>query len=102
VEAEMDEQDKRFIEGLLVKQTEQFQKYIGIIAENFDHKLVLVAEGHQMLSEKLDRVESGLNLKIGTVEKNLSTRIDAVSADLKAHRADTEAHHGGVYLVKES
>jgi len=72
------------------------------MAENFDHKLALVAEGHQMLSEKFDRVESGLNLKIGTVEKNLTARIDAVAADLKSHRVDTEAHHGGVCLVKES
>ena len=127
----MDEKDKHFIEELFVKQTEQFQQYIGIMSENFDHKLALVAEGHQMLAEKLDRVDSGLDLKIDNVEKNLSARIDgvaadlkatdkrlsdkidsveknltqhisAVSTDLKAHRADTEAHHGGVYLVKES
>lgn len=98
----MDEKDKRFIEELFIKQTEQFQQYIGIMSENFDHKLALVAEGHQMLSEKLERVESGLVLKIDSVEKNLSARIDAVAVDLKSHRADTEAHHGGVYLVKES
>ena len=55
-----------------------------------------------MLSEKLERVESSLLLKIDTAEKNLSAQIDGVAVDLKAHRADTEAHHGGVYLVKES
>jgi hypothetical protein len=85
----MDEKDKRFIEELFVKQTEQFQQYIGIMAENFDHKLAIVAEGHQMISEKLERVESNLGLKI-----------DKISAEVTAHRADTEAHHG-VYLVKE-
>ncbi|MBW6511777.1 MAG: hypothetical protein K0A93_06620 [Desulfuromonadaceae bacterium] len=90
------------MEDLFVKQTEQFQQYIGIMAENIDHKLALVAEGHQMLSEKLDRVESSLVLKINTVEKNLSARLDDVAVDLKSHRTDTEAHHGGVYLVKEN
>ena len=33
--------------------------------------------------------------------KEMDMKIDAVAADLKAHRADTEAHHG-VYLIKES
>ena len=60
------------------------------MSENFDHKLALVAEGHQILSEKLEQVESSLVLKI-----------DRVTTEITAHRADTEAHHG-VYLVKES
>jgi hypothetical protein len=85
----MDDKDKCFIEGLFIKQTEQFQQYIGVFAENFDHKLAIDAEGHQMLSDKLERVESGLGLKI-----------DKIAAEVAAHRADTEAHHG-VYRVKE-
>lgn len=85
----MDEKDQRFIEGLFVKQTEQFQHYLGVIAENFDNKLAIVAEGHQMLADKLERVESGLGLKI-----------DKIAAEVSAHRADTEAHHD-IYRVKE-
>jgi len=84
----MDENDKRFMEELFVKQTEQFYQYIGVISENFDHKLAIVAEGHQMLSEKLERVESGLGLKI-----------DKIADEVIAHRADTEAH--SMYRVKE-
>ena len=57
--------------------------------EDFQHKLALVVEGHQMLSEKLERVESSLVQKI-----------DRIAAEVAAHRADTEAHHG-VYRVKE-
>jgi hypothetical protein len=34
------------------------------------------------------------------VETSLSSKIDAVAADLKAHRADTEAH-SPIYRVKE-
>jgi hypothetical protein len=42
----------------------------------FDHKLAVVAEGHQMLSEKLDRVESSLGRKI-----------DKIAGEVAAHRA---------------
>ena len=61
------------------------------------------------LNKKIDGVAADLKStdkrlsdKIDSVEKNLSQHLSAVAADLKAHRADTEAHHGGVYLVKES
>ena len=92
----MDENDRRFIEMLFTKQTEQFQQYLGVITENFDHKLGLIAEGHQMLAEKLDRIEA----RIGAAESNFSKKIDGMAADLAAHWADTEAHHG-MYRVKE-
>ena len=62
---------------------------MGVLADDFQHKLDIVVEGHQMLSEKIDRVES-----------NLSQQIASVATELSAHRADTEAHHG-VYRVKE-
>ena len=56
----------------------------------------------EKLSKKIDAVDEKLSKKIDAVEKNLSQHISVVAADLKSHRADTEAHHGGVYLVKES
>ena len=100
----MDEKDKQFIEKLFIKQTEQFQLYVGAIAENFDHKLVLVSEGHSMLAEKMDRIEMRIDrveTRIDQVEAGLGAKIDRVAADVAAHRADTEAHHG-IYRVKES
>jgi len=42
----------------------------------------------------------------GKIEQNtikveaLDAKVDAVTTDLKAHRADTEAHHG-IYRVQE-
>jgi hypothetical protein len=95
-ESDMDENDKRFIESLFERQTEQFQRYIGIVSEGFDHKLGIFAEGHQFLAEKLDRIETRIDL----VESNLVRKIDTIAADISVHRADTEAHHG-LYLVKE-
>ena len=62
-----------------------------------------------VLNQKIDAVDERLSRKIDAVaadlratDKRLSDKIDSVSTDLKAHRADTEAHQGGVYLVKES
>jgi len=86
---------------------EAFDRRIGTVEESFQHNLNLVVEGQQMLSERMDRMEERLDGRIDRVEKrlgqieaNLATKIDAVAADLSAHRKDTEAHHG-VYLVKE-
>ena len=54
----------------------------------------------EKLTKKIDGVEEKLTRKIDGVEARLTKKIDGVAADLKAHRADTEAH-GGVYRVKE-
>jgi cytochrome c556 len=73
--------------------SERFEQTVkhqmGVLSEDFQHKLDIVVEGHQMLSEKIDRVEA-----------NLSRQIESVATELSSHRADTEAHHG-VYRVKE-
>jgi hypothetical protein len=92
----MDEKDLNAIESLLEKQTTKFQRYLGIVEENFQHKLDLVVEGQQMLAERMDRMEVELKQEISKVDQ----RVTAVAADLSAHRKDTEAHHG-VYRVKE-
>jgi hypothetical protein len=83
---------------------EMFKHHIGVMSEDFQHKLDIVVEGHQKLSEKIDRVELTLGARLDKVEARLERvegKVDGVAADLSAHRADTEAHHG-VYRVKES
>ena len=69
---------------------------VGIAQEDFQHKLDLVVEGQQALSEKIDRVESNLKEEIRTVDQ----RVTGVGADLAAHRRDTEAHRKG-WRVRE-
>ena len=95
----------------------EFRHQIGIQSENFQHKLDIVVEGHQMLAEKLDRVETRLDTRMDCLEHKLdhvaaelgevkakgnytAAKLDDVAADLKAHRADTEVHKK-VYKVKE-
>ncbi len=101
----MNEHDFSRIEKLLEKQTEQFQRYIGVVKESFQHKLNLVVEGQQLLAEKLEAARGELkeeiqkvDQRLTVVEARLEKKIDALAADLCAHRKDTEAH-GTVYRV---
>ena len=99
----MDQDDRDFIELLFTKQGEQFQQAVHAISESFDLKIGLLAEGHQSLAHKLDRVEARveqLDAKIDGVELRLTGKLNKLSADLAAHRSDTEAH-GNIYSVKE-
>jgi archaellum component FlaC len=77
----------------VIKKIEEiFKHHVGMMTEDFQHKLDIVVEGHQMLVEKIDRLD-------GRMDK-LETKVDSIATDLTAHRSDTEAHHG-VYRVKE-
>jgi hypothetical protein len=77
---------------------------LEVILEQMNSKFDLVLEGHAVLrseirelSRKTDERFDMVDFKIETLNK----KIDAVAADLSAHRADTEAHPG-VYRVMES
>ena len=99
------------------------KEHLEILLEDIRGKFDLVHEGHEVLRDEIRETRTELkkdielcNFKIDTLnkkidgvaadlkasDKRLSDKIDGVAADLKSHRADTEAHHGGVYLVKES
>ncbi|ABQ27358.1 hypothetical protein [Geotalea uraniireducens] len=84
---------------------------LEVLLEDISSKFDLVLESHAALDRKIDnrfdelneKIEhnsfmiGALNKKIDAVDERLSKKMDAVSADLSAHRADTEAHHG-VYI----
>ncbi len=77
--------------------------HLEILLEDIRSKFELVLEGHTALDKKIDTRFDELNEKI---EHNsfktdaMNKKIDAVAADLSAHRKDTEAH-GTVYRVKD-
>ena len=82
--------------------------HLQIILEDINSKFNVVIEGYNALDRKIDNLEKRnnerfdlLDFRIDTVNNHLTQKIDAVAADLKAHRADTEAH-GGMYRVKEN
>lgn len=87
--------------------------HLEILPEDICSKFDLVLEGHEVLrgeirelgrktDDRFDLVDliETLNKKIDAVDEKLTNKIDAVAADLSAHRADSEAHHG-VYRVEE-
>ena len=86
----MEEKDLTQIEAMMTR-------VVGVFSEDVQHNFEILSEGHQLLSEKLDRVETSIDL----VESTLIKRIDGLGADLYSHRAEPEAHHG-VWRVKES
>lgn len=122
----MTESDKIYFDQLFnthtTELTNQFIRHVETISENFDLKIGLIADGHATIHlemrdirDELKQDISLLDFKIDTVNNHLSNRIDAVAADLrttnakldsvaddlKAHRADTEAH-GSIYRIKEN
>ena len=85
----------------------EFRHQIGIQSEHFQHKLDIVAEGHEVLRKEIRDTREEVcekiklvDFKLGTMNESLNEKIDAVAADLSAHRADTEVHKK-VYKVKE-
>ena len=80
--------------------------HLEILLEDIRGNVQLVLKGHVVLDRKIDtkfnelseKIDinslkiDALNGKIDAVDKKLSDKIDDVAADLKAHRADTEAH----------
>ena len=81
----MNENDFEKIESLIAR-------HVGTFADSIQHKLDIVVEGHQMLSEKLDRVEARLDSRIDCVVRKL----DAVAAETSAN---TVAIRGLTYKV---
>ena len=88
--------------------------YLEILLEDIRGTVGLVLEGHTVLHNEIKETRTELkkdielcnfkidvlNDKIDAVDIKLSDKIDDVAADLKAHRADTEAHQG-LYRVRE-
>ena len=90
------------------------KEYLEMLLENMDSKFDLVLEGQESLRKEMhgirdelaEKIENNsfkidtLNKKIDGVDVKLTKKIDGVATDIKAHRADTEAHRG-MYGVRE-
>ncbi len=88
----MTDQDFKRFEQIVFDFTEEvkaeFRHQIGIQTEFYQQKLDILVEGHRMLADKIDRWAARLDQQMDCRKHKL----DAVAADLTAHRADTEAH----------
>ena len=108
---DMNAEDMRKIEAMLSHHvgalaekldaaTEGFKVHVGIMTEDFQHKLDLVVEGHGVLHQEIREVRDesnakheqttfllkALNDKVDGVENRLSATFDSVAGDLAAHR----------------
>ena len=107
----MNGEDFKRLEQVIVNFNEEvkteFRHQIGIQSEHVQHKLDIVVEGHEVLRKEIRDTREELcekiklvDFKLETMNETLNEKIDAVAANLSAHRADTEAHPP-VYRVKE-
>ena len=72
---------------------DMFAKHIGILVEDFQHKPDIVVEGHQVLNEKIDRVQQD-----GT---GLTTRVDRIELiTLKLEKGQKKLEKGQEKLEK--
>jgi hypothetical protein len=93
----------KMISGFKDEIKEEFRHQLGIQSENFQHKLDIVVEGHELLRKEIRDTREELSEKIKFVDfkvEVINQKIDAVAADLSAHRQDTEAHPT-IYKIKE-
>jgi len=107
----MNGEDFNRLEQIIVNFKEEvkteFRHQIGIQSEHVQHKLDIVVEGHEVLRKEIRDTREELcekiklvDFELETMNETLNEKIDAVAADLSAHRADTEVHKK-VYKVKE-
>ena len=107
----MNGEDFKRLEQIIVNFKEdvkaELRHQIGIQSEHFQHKLDIVVEGHEVLRKEIRDTREELcekiklvDFKLETMNETMNEKIDAVAADLSAHRADTEVHKK-VYKVKE-
>ena len=82
--------------------------HFEVLLEEMKGQFTLVLEGHDAIRQEFNVKIDGLTEKVDVnsfeikvlnktivdVEARLSKKIDAVAADLSAHRADTESHRG--------
>ncbi len=61
-----------------------------------------LVERIDIVEVKLSATDSKLTTRIDEFETKLGGRLDAVAADLKAHRADTEAHLAGYNVAEKA
>jgi len=78
------------------------KEHLEILREDIRGKFELVLEGHSALRAEIHEFRRESNEKHEQTTfllKTMNGKIDAVAADLSAHRTDTEAHLS--YKVRE-
>ncbi|MFA6973677.1 MAG: hypothetical protein WC238_03005 [Parcubacteria group bacterium] len=54
---------------------------VSVLLERIDHNVQIIAEGHKMLDEKIDRMEKNLIEKLDIIEGGLDTKASMKTVD---------------------
>ena len=77
---------------------EEFRRHTWIILVEFDKRINLVIEGQEVLTERVDKLDTKVtNLetkvdKLDTKVTKLETKVDNIHEELLSHRNNTELH----------
>ena len=68
--------------------SQETQRYIGVLSEDFQHKLDVVVEGHQVLNKKIDDLRDEVRSDIKEVKEML--KLTYRELDNKDHAIEVE------------
>ena len=71
----MSDEIKKYMKELKEEFSQETQRYIGALSEDFQHKLDVVVEGHQVLNKRLMILEKKSNPILKRSKKCLSLHI---------------------------
>src|SRR3990170_5251922 len=92
----MDEKEKKEIEEI-------FKHHIGILSEDFQEKLDIVVEGHQLLNGKIDRLQEGqidLTKRVDNIEL-ITLRLEQRQQGLERRQQGLEQRQQGLEQGQE-
>ncbi len=81
---ELKEEITKIIEKSIEENRKEFQRYIGIVSEDFQHKLNFVID----VQVDIKRDVAGLKTDVA----GLKTKTDVIYSELVSHRDNTELH----------
>ena len=86
----MTDEDFQKLDGFLTRRIgEAVMQGIGVFAEDVQHKFELLAEGQQMLSERMDRMETNLHTEIREVANRVThVEVKLIGVETRLDRID--------------
>ena len=90
----MNEHDFEKIDSMIAR-------HVGTFTDSIQHKLDIVVEGHQMLSEKIDRVEMRLDKRMDCLEHKLVAVAAETNSNTVAIRDLTAETRGNTVAIRD-
>jgi predicted nuclease with TOPRIM domain len=91
-----------FVQGVdkMKAQYDQLRSETGVLFENLNSKIELLAEGHGILNEKIDRLDTRVD-RIETRMDRMETRMDSMETRMGSMETDVAHLKTEMSVVKE-